>query len=76
MDARSLWNMKYGKQCIPQNLNSQHEWDELHCKQVTETFKLVNDSEKALYLASLEKESNAWFHTHPSRAVGFWNSDG
>lgn len=62
--------------CIPQNLNSQHEWDELHCKQVIGTLELVNETEKALYLESLEKESNASIHALPSRAVGFSNSHG
>uniref|UniRef100_A0A8D9ACE0 Uncharacterized protein n=1 Tax=Cacopsylla melanoneura TaxID=428564 RepID=A0A8D9ACE0_9HEMI len=68
--ARRLWTSVYGENMLPADPMFQREWDEIHCKKVLDNMVFENDQDRASFLASTQKESNAWLQALPSRSVG------
>lgn len=64
------WTDRMGENSIPECTATQHGWNEILCKSISESLVFASQDEKALYLASIAKESNGWLLALPSRAVG------
>lgn len=67
-EALVLWQESYLS--VPPHPIFQRNWDAFVCKDISDKLDLTSDFKKAIYLASLKKESSEWLHVLPSRSIG------
>ncbi len=69
-EGLEMWSKLVGCESVPPSPGYQRNWDMCLCKINSDSIVFNSEEDRALFLTTMLKESNAWLNVLPSRTIG------